>query len=319
MDRVCRSRAFGLEHDAPVGAVEPAVGQHLRLADVLAARDQGSCQSLRMRKELVDRRALLGAPLRNHADLIGQAIDLVAVVAHEDGTTGERLQRIGKLELELPAEIPIERTERLIEKQDLWRACKDACKRAALLLATRELRRLQGFEPRELHALYLSMRTLEALLAGRSFGSCKHILLDRHVREESVLLEEVADMALPGRHIDVLLRVEEHPPVQDDAPLVGLHEASDSPERQALATARCSEKGECLMRRGSPEVHIELEAAEIFLYIDFERHYAPFAALFWLRARPSNMFIASSTTVAIARLMRTQVRAPASSPVRQSW
>ncbi len=60
----------------------------------------------------------------------------------------------------------------------------------------------------------------------------------RHAAEEGVVLEDEADLALPGRQIGDVLTVEEHPAAVDPG------QSGDHPQHRALAAAGGSEEDE---------------------------------------------------------------------------
>ena len=64
----------------------------------------------------------------------------------------------------------------------------------------------------------------------------RHVLLDRHVGEEAVLLEDHADVALAGRDVrDVA-------PVEDDPALGDALQAGEAAQQRGLAAARGAEQ-----------------------------------------------------------------------------
>ena len=72
-----------------------------------------------------------------------------------------------------------------------------------------------------------------------------------------------AHAPLLGRQVDVMLAVEQHPPVQHDAALVGLHDARDAAQCHAFAAARRAQNGRGSVPGG--EVGAEGEAVQLFL------------------------------------------------------
>jgi hypothetical protein len=112
--------------------------------------------------------------------------------------------------------------------------------RDPLLLAARELPRLPVLVPLELDdAEHLLDATL--VLAARHalyLQPERDVVVDRHVREERVLLEHHVDRAAvreDRRHVVAL---------EQDAPLVGDLEAGDHPQRRRLAAAARAEQRE---------------------------------------------------------------------------
>ena len=60
--------------------------------------------------------------------------------------------------------------------------------------------------------------------------------------EERVALEDIPEPPLLRRHVDAALAVEEHGAVDDDAALVGTHEAGQALQRERLPGARGAEQ-----------------------------------------------------------------------------
>ena len=229
---------------------------------------------------------------------------------YEQHAARERTQRIGKLELNFPLDVLIKRGKRLVEQQDFGFSDQNAGERNALLLTARKIRR------EALRQLLQPERAQDALCGGlplcaRTLArSGANILLDRHVREQGILLKQVTDAALLRRQVDMLLAVEQRAAVQHDPAPVRAHDTGDAAQRHALAAAGRAEQRHGLVFR--LERHAQVERAEIFLDIDRNTHAAaPFP-------RFSSRLTASSTTAEIARLTATQKNACRSSFVRQS-
>ncbi len=223
-----------------------AVGGHdlarhqVRHAD--EARDEGRGRAL------VDRlrvRHLLDHAAVHHGDPVGHRQRLLLVVGHVDERDAHVALDPLQLNLELLAQLEVERAERLVEQQHGRAVHERACERDALLLAARELRGPApglGRQPDALellgHApLDLGLVDLLALEPER------HVLLHRAVREERVALEHRVGRPLEGGPARHVLAVEQH------AALRRLLEAGDHPQRGGLATARRAQHREELAAR----------------------------------------------------------------------
>ena len=99
---------------------------------------------------VLGRRDLLDPALVEHHDPVGQRERLLLVVGDEDRRDAERALQLAQLDLELLAQLAVERAERLVEQQDLGLEDEGAGERHALLLAARELARPAPLEAREL-------------------------------------------------------------------------------------------------------------------------------------------------------------------------
>ena len=127
----------------------------------------------------------------------------------------------------------IERGERFVEHQDAGACRQHARQRHALLLATGKLRRVALAEGRHVEPLQLFVHDLVALFLRRILrDSSRHVLLDREVREQHVVLEQKRRLALLRLQVDALFAVEEHLAVHDDAALVGRLDARDRAHRE---------------------------------------------------------------------------------------
>ena len=72
------------------------------------------------------------------------------------------------------------------------------------------------------------------------------VLLDRHVREERVLLEDEAHPAALRRQVDARLCVEEDPLADGDSPPVGAAQAGNGAQHGRLAGSGRPDEGEGL-------------------------------------------------------------------------
>src|SRR6185503_5203546 len=156
-----------------------------------------------------------------------------------------------QLDLELLAELQVERAERLVEEQHGGPVHERARKRHALLLPTGELRGLALRLRREADALELLAHApldlgLVNLLPLEAEG---HVLLHAPVREQGVALEDRVGRAAEGGLPRNVVAVEVH------APLRGLLEAGDHPERRRLAAPRRAQHREELAARDL-ELHL---------------------------------------------------------------
>src|SRR3954469_24409583 len=138
----------------------------------------------------------------------------------------------------------VERRERLVEQQDARVACKRACKSDALLLTTRE-------RPRSRVRERVEPEPPEELghVAPRAKGD---VLPDGEMREEGVLLEDVADAPLLRRQRDP--PVEPHVVSERDPSGRGPNEAGDRAQDRRLAGA-----GRAGERDGARDVEAQVD------------------------------------------------------------
>ena len=150
-----------------------------------------------------------------------------------------------ELDLHLLAQLEVEGAERLVEQQDLRVVDDRAREGDALTLAAGELCRLPGAETAEAHHL----ERFRCSAATLPLPDLLHhepvldVLLDRHVREERVVLED-------GVHRPVVRRQPGHVLAGElDRALVRRLEAGDHPQGRRLARPRGPEHREELPRR----------------------------------------------------------------------
>ena len=123
-------------------------------------------------------------------------------MGHDDECRFKPLLNVDKLELRVLAEFLVERGKRLVEKKQLRPAREGAGKRHPLALAARQLVRLaaahagQPDKPQQFGhpALDLGARQTGALQA------VGDVAVDRHMREQRVILEHDVDRACCRRH-----------------------------------------------------------------------------------------------------------------------
>jgi hypothetical protein len=143
-------------------------------------------------------------------------------------------------ELHLLAQLQVERAERLVEEQHLGPVDERAGERHPLALAAGELPGLALADVGKPHPAEYLVHACLPLLARHAADpqAVADVLGDRHVREESVVLEDRVDVARVGR------RVRDISAAQLDVALIRALEARDQTQRRRLARARRPEQGE---------------------------------------------------------------------------
>ena len=174
------------------------------------ARDEGirrRCDQLGWRADLEQ------LALDEDPDAPGERGGVLVVVRHEQRRQGEALQQLAQLRSDRHARVSVEGGQRLVEQQHRGIAGERTRETDALPLAARQ--RL-GLRPRQVR----DPETLEQLGDALAPGVA-HVLLDGHVREERVVLEDEADAAALGWQVDPGLGVEQHRAVELDPPALG--------------------------------------------------------------------------------------------------
>src|SRR5262249_46077573 len=131
----------------------------------------------------------------------------------------------------------------------------------------------------------------------------------RHVRKQPAFLEDVADAPAVRRHVDALLRVEQHGAVELDAAAIGLDQPGGEVGDGGLAgPGGAEQRGDAF---GGLELRCEAKVAEPFLDVDQQHGHSP-----WKRrpARRANHSDAISATSASTIATTTRRPAAASPP-----
>ena len=137
--------------DVDEPTVDDAPAHEVRHAEEV--RDE---RGLRMLVDVARRTELLDSPARHHGEPVGHRQRLLLVVRDvEESDPDLALDRL-ELDLELAAELCVERAERLVQEEDGRREHERTSERDALLLPTGELVRTslpEAAEPHELEGL----------------------------------------------------------------------------------------------------------------------------------------------------------------------
>ena len=146
-------------------------------------------------------------PVVHHRDGVGHRHGLLLVV----GDVHERDADLGldplELDLHLPAQLEVERAERLVEQQHLRPVDQRPGQGDPLLLPAGELRRAALAEAAELDQLEHLLDLLLDVLDAAPAQAERDVLEDVEVREQRVALEDRVDRALVGLEpADVLAR-----------------------------------------------------------------------------------------------------------------
>ena len=236
-------------HAQPARTLDDAVGAGRDDApgdDVEFAEEVGGKLRARAEIELLRRADLLDPPGLHEADAIGHGQRLLLVVGDIEDGDAEALVQLLDLELHVVAQLLVERAERLVHEDDRRPVDQAARERDALLLAARELLRKPARDVRQLHDVEDAAHLLGRL-------RCRHaahvqregdVLLDRQVREQRVVLEHHADVALVRRLVgrqlaadpDLACRRLDQP--GDDHQQRGLARARGPEQRQELALGK---------------------------------------------------------------------------------
>ena len=172
--------------------VHAAIAEHARPHEIRDAEEVGDEGRLRMLVDVTRRAELLHPAARHHGEPVGHRQRLLLVVRHVEERDADLALDALQLDLELPAQLRVERAERLVEQEHGRREHESPRERHALLLAARELVRPalpEAAQPDELERL----GDPAASLVPRDVLEAKaeaDVLLDGEVREQRVALED---------------------------------------------------------------------------------------------------------------------------------
>lgn len=148
---------------------------------------------------------LLNPRVAHHDDFIRQFERLFLIMSHEDRRKVDLLVKLPKPAAQVLAHLRIQRTERFVEKENAGADREGAGEGDALPLAAGKLVGQAMAEVAQLDEFEQFRDAIPDLGARRAVGPLPHaetegdIVRHCHVPEEGVMLEDHADLALPGR------------------------------------------------------------------------------------------------------------------------
>src|SRR5262249_26727574 len=219
-----------------------ATALHAAMEDVHVAEEVHHERIRRLLEDLGRRADLLDASLVHDHDPVGHLERLLLVVRDEDAGDVDLVVQPAQPRAQLLTDLRVERTEGLVEQEDLGLGRARPGERHALPLPAGELRRQGLLETLELHQLeQLPHAVADLSLRPLADAQPKPDVVEHcHVAEERVVLEDEPDVALPYRRVGhVLLVVEDRPRIRDLEP-------RDDPQQRRLARARRPEQREQL-------------------------------------------------------------------------
>ncbi len=226
-------------------------GGDAAVQEIALAEEIGDEASRRPLVELLRRAELHHLAVAHDGDAIRHDDRLLLVVRHVDESGAETAMQVAQLELQLGAQLLVERRHRLVEEEDARLEDEGAGQRHALLLAARKLRRHAVGEAAELHEIERRLDALARLGFGHAADAqgIEDVLRHAHMRKEGIALEDDAEIALLGRQVG------DRHAVQPDDALGRLHEAGDRHQYRRLARAGGAEQGDELAG-GDGERHV---------------------------------------------------------------
>ena len=185
----------GLERNfEPVGRI----GRDHALKQVGLTNERGDELAGRRLVDLLGRANLLQHAIVHDRDAVAHGERLFLIVRHVEERDVKLALEALELELHLLAQLEIERTQRLVEQQDLGSVDQGAGDSDALLLATGQLVGLAPLKAAELHQIEHFHHALANLVLGNllHLEAVGDVVEDGHVRKQRVALEHGVHVAL---------------------------------------------------------------------------------------------------------------------------
>ncbi len=173
-----------------------------------------------------------------HGHPVGQHDRLVEIVGHKDDRNVEPAAQLGDLTIKaLPGRL-VDGRKRLIEEQDLGLTSQRSRQSNALLLASRQLRRAALLQTGKVHHFEKASGPLLPIFR-RHVPQGRHDIAERrHVRKQSIALEDHADGSAVRRQVNAAGGGEPCFAVHSDAAVLRPIGARDAPQDCRFAAAR---------------------------------------------------------------------------------
>src|SRR3954453_13853599 len=217
-------------------------------------------------------------PVVEHGDPVAHRQRLVLVMSDEDKRDAELALQSFELDLHLLAQLSVECTERLIQKQHAWALHQRAGECNALSLTSGELSGSAVAVPLETNGAQrlVDARRSVGLAHAADAQPVADVVRDAHVREQRVVLEHRVDLARDRRVVGHIATGHPYPPAGRSL------EAGDHPKTRGLAGTRRAQEGEELTG-----VDVEAYAvngphiAEALRHVDESQHHLGRGAQRW--------------------------------------
>ena len=245
------------------------ITQPLRARYIFAAGDSCRRGSLRMAEHFFCLTRRGDTALFQNDRLLRETIRLIAAVGHKNNSSRKVRKIFFKFQLHFVAQGAVECRKRLIQKDHFGRACKNPRKRRPLLLSPGKTARITVFQA-------FKLKPADEILYQRffsgtgSFAGNGDVLPHRHVREQRVVLKQVACAALLRAHVDFSAAVKECPPVRDDFTAVRRFDARDHFERHAFTCAGGAENRDSA--GAAAPFDLQVQALKLLLDVNGDRH-----------------------------------------------
>ena len=162
----------------------------------------------------------------------------------------------------------VERRERLVEQQDRRLRQQRPPDRHPLRLAAGQVGRTPPQQVGDAQQFHHRVQSERRLLAALRVAAVQQVAAHVAVREQSRVLEHIADAAPVRGHVDAGGGIEQHPAIDGDAPGHRSQQPGDGIEHRGLARARRPGQGQ--HPRAGFDPHLALEVAPAQQHVDVE-------------------------------------------------
>ena len=227
-----------------------------------------------MLDDLIRRTVLFDSALVHHHDPVGELERFFLIVRDENAGQMDFGVQPAQPPPQLLPDLRIERAERFVEQQHPGLDGQRARQRDSLPLPARQLRRVPAAEVIELHERQQIVHFAADLALGKTDHARtdahaeRHVLENRHVPEQRIMLEDESDAAIPRIAPCRVVSVEQH------RSRVGPLEAGNDAQERRLAGARRSQQRQQLaLLHGEADVVQRGELPELLREAaDFDAH-----------------------------------------------
>ena len=259
----------GLKHGEAEAVLMP---QDLRLDQRSGLGETGLPEQVRMPQNLRGRTGCRHPALGQNDDRCRKTRNLGHGVADENDRHAALVAQPLDIGKDLGLARIVEGCQRLVHQQELRIGEKRAPDGDALLFAARQRRRSPFEKVADAEKLHDILETRLPLPPRGEPAAEEQVLAHVEMREEASFLEHVADAPPVLGNEDAFLRVDEHPPLHDDAAVIRPHETADGVHDRRLAGSRRTEK--CCELSVRLEARLEVEGSLRMPDVDVENHYA---------------------------------------------
>ena len=178
----------------------------------------------------------------HHGNFVGHAVNLIPVVGDQYDRLAKSAQGFPQLLFQPEPQMAVQRGERLVQQQNFRFVDQNAGQCNTLLLTAGKLMGALSFSTLQIHCPDDLIDHLVRILFVSDTGS--NVLPYGHIREQGILLKQIAYFSLLGRQVDFLLGVKQDSSIQNNPAPIRFLDTCNALERHALAAAGGSQQSQ---------------------------------------------------------------------------